>query len=79
MDLGVSTIGTLDKGASLWNRTTRVGRPTDVFHWSVPDHICGKPISVVDAVSAKSDYNCKTDFEILRENQAFERKNSARS
>ena len=42
MDLGVSTIDALDKGASICNPDTRVGRHTYVAHWSDPDHIFGK-------------------------------------
>ena len=38
-DLGLSSSNALDKGASFWNPTTRVGRPTDVAHESAPDHI----------------------------------------
>ena len=45
----------MDKGASLWNPSSRVGRPTDVTHGSAPDHI-KKNTAVGDAVSAKSDY-----------------------
>ena len=39
VDLGLSTIGTLDKGASLWTPACSFGRPTDVSHWSTLDHI----------------------------------------
>ena len=53
--LGLSTIDTLDGGASLWTPATRVGRPTFVIHWSTPDHVFGKTLAVGDAVSAKSD------------------------
>ena len=38
-----------------------------------------KIIAVGDAVSAKSNYNYKTDFETWRENQEFERQKNARS
>ena len=66
VELGLSTVDALDKGAGLWNPATRVGRPMDVDHWSVPDHIFGETTAVGDAVSAKSDYdyNCKAGFEI---------------
>ena len=78
-DLGLSTINALDKSASLWTPTTRVGRPTDVAHGSAPDHICGKVTEVRDRVSAKSDYSYKNDFEIWRKNQNFERQKNAKS
>ena len=67
MDLGISTINALDKSASLWNPATRVGRPTDVTHGRVPDHIFEIVTAVREKVSAKSDYSYKTDFEIWRE------------
>ena len=62
VDLGISTINALDKGFSLWTPATRVGRPTDVAHWSALDHIFRKTKSVGDAVSVNSDYNYKTDI-----------------
>ena len=74
--LEISTIGLLDKGTSLWTPATRVGRHTDVAHWSVLDHIFGKTTVVRDAVSAKSDYDYETDFEIWREKQKFEHQKS---
>ena len=79
MDLGISTINALDKSASLWNPATRVGRPTDVTHGRVPDHIFEIVTAVREKVSAKSDYSYKTDFEIWRENQDSERQKNARS
>ena len=39
----------------------------------------GITTAVGDALSAKSDYNYKTDFGIWKENQEFERQNNARS
>ena len=42
VDLGLSTINVLGKGASLWTPTTRVGRPTDVARGSAPYHIFEK-------------------------------------
>ena len=79
VDLGLSTINVLDKGTSRWTPTTRFGRPTDVSHWSTPNHIFGKNTVVGDAVRAKSYYNYKTGFENWRKNQEFERQNNARS
>ena len=63
VDLVLSTIDALDKGASLWSPATRVGRPKYVIYWSAPDHIFGKTAAVRDTVSANSEYNYKTDFE----------------
>ena len=66
VDLGISTINALDKGASICTPSTRVGRPTDVAHWSSLDRTFGKTTAVGDAVSAKSDYNYKPDNENWR-------------
>ena len=67
VDLGLSTINALDKGASIWTPTTRFGRPTYVNHCSAPDHNFGKTTATGDAVSAKSDYNYKNDFKNWKE------------
>ena len=66
VDLGLLTIDALDKVASIWTPATRVGRPTDFSHWITPDHIFVKTTAVEDNVSAKSNYNYKTDFETWR-------------
>ena len=39
VDLGLSTINSLDKDTSLWNPTPRFESPIDVIHGSVTDHI----------------------------------------
>ena len=59
LEFGLSTIDALEIGSSLWTPATRVVRPTDVAHWSAPDHIFGQTASFGDAVSANSDYNYK--------------------
>ena len=51
--LELSTIDSLYKCASLWTPSTRVGRPTDVAHWSAPDLIFGETTANGDAVRAK--------------------------
>ena len=76
---GISNINALDKGASLWTPATRFLSPTDVAHWSAPDHIFWKIKAVGDSVSAKSDYNYKADFKTWSGNQEFERQNNTRS
>ena len=63
MYLGFFTVDTLYIGAGLWTPANRVVRHTDFAHWRAPDHIFGETTVVGDAVSAKSDYNYKTDFE----------------
>ena len=79
VDLRFSTIDTLDKGDSIYTPANRVGKATNVAHWSAMDHIFGESTVVGEAVSAKSDYNYKTDFEIWKKNQEFERQKIARS
>ena len=79
VDLGLSNIDALDKGASLWTPTIRVGRPMDISYWNAPGYIFVKTIAVGDSVSEKSDYNYKNDFETWRENLEFERQNNASS
>ena len=79
VDLGLSTNDVLDKGASIWNPYTRVGRPTYAAHWSTLGHIFGKTTAVGNYVIAKSDYNYKTDFDTWRENQEFESQKNARN
>ena len=39
VDLGISSINALDKSASLWTPTTRVGMNKDVAHGRAPYHI----------------------------------------
>ena len=79
MDVGFSTLDSLDKGAGLWNPDTRFGRPTYLSHWSAPDDIFGETTAVGDAGIAKSEYNYKTDLGIWKENKEFECRNNARS
>ena len=46
----------------------------DGFHWSTPDHVFGEAAVVrTSAEKSDHDYSYKTDFEIWRENQEFER------
>ena len=42
VDLGLYTINTLDKGASIWNPANRVVRPTYAANWSATYHILEK-------------------------------------
>ena len=42
VDLGLSTINKLDKGASIWTPAAIVGRLTYVSHCSAPRHILEK-------------------------------------
>ena len=71
VDLWFSTVDELDKGAGIWTPASRARRSMDVAHWRAPDHIYGENTAVGDAVSARSEYNYKTYFEIWREHQEF--------
>ena len=79
VDLRISIVDALGRGVRLWTPAIIVGRPTDVAYWNVPDHIFGENIQVGYSVITNSEYSYKTDFEIWRENQEFERQNNARS
>ena len=79
IDLGISTIDSLDKSASLCNPAIIVGSPTNSAHRSAKYYIFGINTAVRGAVSAKSDYRYKNNFDIWRENQDFERQKNARS
>ena len=48
LDLGLLAINTLDKSASLWTPTNRVGTPMDIDHGSAHDHIFEKVTVVRD-------------------------------
>ena len=46
----------------------------DGSHWSAPYHVFGEVAAVgMSAAKSNHDYNYKTDFEIWKENQEFER------
>ena len=56
VDLGISTINTLDEGSSLSTPDIRIRRPTDSYHWSAPNYIFGEATAVVVS-EEKSDYD----------------------
>ena len=68
MDLGFSTINTLNKSIGLSTPATRIRRPTDGSHWSVPYHVFGEATTVgMSAAKSDHDYNYKIEFQILKE------------
>ena len=80
MDLGIPTINTLDESSVLGTLATRIWSPIDVSYWRAPDHIFGEAKEVgMSAAKSDHDYNYKTDFEIWRGNQEFERQNISMS
>ena len=65
MDLGLSTINTLDDSSGFGNTATRIRRPTDGSHWIAPDHVFGEAIAVgMSEAKSDHDYNYKTEFQI---------------
>ena len=67
MDLGFSAINALDERSGLNTPTTRIRRPADVAHWSAPNHVFGETTALVfSEANSDYDYNCKTEFQILR-------------
>ena len=70
IDMGLSTINTLNESSGLRNPLIRIRRPTDGSDWSMPDHVFGEVI-VVGISEAKSDheYHYKTEFQIWKENK----------
>ena len=76
MDLGFSTINTLDESSHLSNFATRIQRPTDISHWSAPNNVSGEAKSLgMSAAKSDNDNNYKTKFQIWKENKEFERQN----
>ena len=74
MDLGFSTINTLDKRSGLSTPATRIRRLTDGYHWSVLDHVLFGVTAVrMSATKDDYDYNYKTEIQIWKGNQEFER------
>ena len=74
MDLGLPAINTFHESSVLGTTATRIQRPTDGSHWTVPDHVFDEATAVVtSATRSDQDYSYETDFEIWRENQKFER------
>ena len=67
MDMGFSTINSLDESGGLNTPATRIQRSMYGSHWSAPDHVFDEEISVVMS-EAKSDhdYNYKTGFQFCK-------------
>ena len=76
VDLGILAINTLNESSVFGTPVARIKRTEYVSHWSVTDHVIGDS-TAVRMIASKSDhdYSYKTDFEIWRENQEFERQN----
>ena len=76
MDMGLSTINTLDERSGLSNPTTRILRPMDGAHWGAPDHVFGEVTSVVvSEAKLDHDYYYKTEFQVWKYKKEFEHQN----
>ena len=74
VDLGILAINTFNESGVLGTPVTRILRLTDGSHWTAPGHVFSEAIAVrMSAASSDQDYSYKTDFEIWRGNQEFER------
>ena len=76
VDLGLPVINTFNEISVIGTSATRIQSPTDVSHWTAPDHVFSEAAAVgMSAEKSDHEYSYKTDFEIWRENQDFERQN----
>ena len=76
VDSGLLAVNASDEVNIFGTPVTRIRRPMDGSHWSVPYHFLGKRMSVViSATRSELDYRYKTDFQNWRKNQAFGRQN----
>ena len=74
MYLGILNINELDEGSGLRTPATIIRRPMEGSHRSVPNHIFGETTEVgVSEAMYDYDYNYKTEFQIWKENNEFER------
>ena len=66
MDVVFSTINSLDKKSVISTPATRIQRPTDGSHWSMPDHVFGKATAVgISEAKSYHDYNCKISLKFV--------------
>ena len=76
VDLGLPDINTLNESGVFGTPATSIRRPTDVYHWSAPDHVFGEAtLGRMSATKLDHEYSYKTGFKIWMENQEFERQN----
>ena len=67
MDLGFSNINELDEISGLSTPATRIRSPTDVVHWSAPDHVFGEATAVgMSEANSDHEFNHKTEFKIWK-------------
>ena len=80
MNMGMSSVHTLDELGYVLIPTTRIGRPTDGYNWLPPGHrIVGVTADIVSGKRSETNYYSKSDFETRRGgvvNQDFGRQNN---
>ena len=80
VNLGLSSVHTLDELGSVFSPTTRIKMPMDVFNWLPPGNCIVEVIAYrVNRTWFEQDYISRTDFLNTRENQDFGRQNSSMS
>ena len=63
VDLGFLAINVFNESGVFSTPATRIRRPTDVSHWSTPDHGLGEATAVeMSAPKSYHDYSYKTRF-----------------
>ena len=72
VNLGLLSVNASDEFNTFGTPATRVRRPTDGPHWSVPDLVFGEATAVgMSWTRSELDYSYRTDFQNWRENQDF--------
>ena len=80
VNLGLSSVHTLDELGSIFIPTTRIGRMADGYNWLTPVHCIGEATADrVIRTRSEQNYNTKTDFGTRRENQDFGCQNNSMS
>ena len=80
INLGLSSVHTLDELGSIFIPTTRIGRLANVSNWLPSGHLIGEDaVNRVIRNSSEQNYSAKTYFEARRENQYFGRQNNSMS
>ena len=80
MNFRLSPVNTTGKLGSVIFPTTRSGRPKNGSNWIQPGHDIEEATAYrASKTKAKNHYNFKSDYETMREIQAFEQENISMS
>ena len=80
VNLGLSSIQTSDESGFVFISTTRIATPMDGSNWLLPSHFIGEVTADrMIRTGAEQDYNAKTNFVTMRENQDFGCQNNSMS